>query len=596
MSFIQEPLRKRLSKSWGSETTGAHADYLPLVKLSLELGTQHKTKGGILAARELQRKIFLILETPELVEIANTCLEQAKNQTNENSQAILNPVISAVTKRCAASGSAAKTAHNAVMLDFIPSVCNIIANGSKYEANIVEESIICLHRITKTFGARDPNKILPAAEILVKSGLGALGRLSLASDALATMVDILGEQMMSLIPSILTTVNKALGVMFTSDAFDERLHNASLALFKAITDKIPLAMTGSNLDCAINLVAKSIKISPEKGTKARQNLSWAIASRVDSTDVFKALTIPLKQFSEDGDFESLLVLTRIAIKCAQTQDITGHQKVIFAFILEALKLRARYAHSLATTDAEHTEYTKKATEVIEDHVLDLLKMTLPKSTAETFGPFFVRAMEFAAEPRGEKEAIAAHLTAARIINASLDKLQELFMQFMPLALPLIIGTLDRKWDMAEPTEVDLLMGVTTVLVKSCNIGEYWYAPANFDAVASRLVRLLPLSMTHVSPAVVALASGAGQQQLATINGQILVLLRSSETEDREAGAKAQEKLTEELGDEWLHLLPEMYPIMSELFEDPEENVVSAVWAWKKAAEGKMGMQLDEMLQ
>lgn len=64
---------------------------------------------------------------------------------------------------------------------------------------------------------------------------------------------------------------------------------------------------------------------------------------------------------------------------------------------------------------------------------------------------------------------------------------------------------------------------------------------------------------------------------------------------RLAALKAEQALTEQLGEEWLALLPEMLPYISELMEDEDENVEREVRKWVKQIEGILGERLDDML-
>lgn len=64
---------------------------------------------------------------------------------------------------------------------------------------------------------------------------------------------------------------------------------------------------------------------------------------------------------------------------------------------------------------------------------------------------------------------------------------------------------------------------------------------------------------------------------------------------RLAALKTERALTEQLGEEWLALLPEMLPYISELMEDEDESVEREVRKWVKQIEGVLGERLDDML-
>lgn len=56
--------------------------------------------------------------------------------------------------------------------------------------------------------------------------------------------------------------------------------------------------------------------------------------------------------------------------------------------------------------------------------------------------------------------------------------------------------------------------------------------------------------------------------------------------------KAEQALTEQLGEDWLVLLPEMLPYINELMEDENESVEREVRRWVKQVEDILGERLD----
>jgi len=55
-------------------------------------------------------------------------------------------------------------------------------------------------------------------------------------------------------------------------------------------------------------------------------------------------------------------------------------------------------------------------------------------------------------------------------------------------------------------------------------------------------------------------------------------------------------LTDRLGDEWLSMLPEMLPFISELQEDDDDVVEKETHRWIVKIEDVLGESLDNMLQ
>ncbi|KAG9995613.1 hypothetical protein KCU78_g17852, partial [Aureobasidium melanogenum] len=63
-----------------------------------------------------------------------------------------------------------------------------------------------------------------------------------------------------------------------------------------------------------------------------------------------------------------------------------------------------------------------------------------------------------------------------------------------------------------------------------------------------------------------------------------------------AAVKCEQSLTEKLGEDWLALLPEMLPFISELQEDDDEDVERETTAWIRQMESSLGESLEGMLQ
>lgn len=72
-------------------------------------------------------------------------------------------------------------------------------------------------------------------------------------------------------------------------------------------------------------------------------------------------------------------------------------------------------------------------------------------------------------------------------------------------------------------------------------------------------------------------------------------MRSDNEVVRLGAIRCEMSLTEKLGEEWLSLLPEMLPFISELQEDDDEKVEQEVGRWILMIEGILGESLNPML-
>ena len=65
---------------------------------------------------------------------------------------------------------------------------------------------------------------------------------------------------------------------------------------------------------------------------------------------------------------------------------------------------------------------------------------------------------------------------------------------------------------------------------------------------------------------------------------------------RLTAVRSERALTKRLGEEWLALLPEMLPFISEALEDEDEAVEKEVQMWVVEIEERVGESINPMLQ
>ena len=114
---------------------------------------------------------------------------------------------------------------------------------------------------------------------------------------------------------------------------------------------------------------------------------------------------------------------------------------------------------------------------------------------------------------------------------------------------------------------------------------------------SQLTVPSPATTQSAIPAIAALAGAtASTDAHREMNSILLKYMRSEDAHTRLATAQCERALTERLGEEWLVLLPEMLPFISEAREDDDESVEREVQRWITEMEGVLGEDLEPMLQ
>jgi len=227
----------------------------------------------------------------------------------------------------------------------------------------------------------------------------------------------------------------------------------------------------------------------------------------------------------------------------------------------------------------------------------------------TFRPFFVRLVEWA-ERELPKSDVRGRADRARTLFSFLevlfDKLKGIVISYSSYILDLSSAHLTKS-DLTDETSAALTEVILGALRKSFehDQDEFWQSPAHFSAIADPILDQLPASTSpssHLSvtetviPTLSALALAAQSPDHHThINTTLLKLFRSDNAHVRLAAVKAQRSLTEKMGEEWLEMISQMLPAISEAFEDDDEAVEREARAWVEEIEEVLGEGVEGML-
>lgn len=132
--------------------------------------------------------------------------------------------------------------------------------------------------------------------------------------------------------------------------------------------------------------------------------------------------------------------------------------------------------------------------------------------------------------------------------------------------------------------------------------DFYQSPTHFAPVSAALIGqfgnaqktpLLPELIPAITELAVATDSAIHYKHM---NAVILESMRSDRAAVRLAAVQSERALTDRLGEEWLALLPEMLPFISEALEDDDEAVEKEVQMWVVGIERILRESLSPMLQ
>lgn len=242
---------------------------------------------------------------------------------------------------------------------------------------------------------------------------------------------------------------------------------------------------------------------------------------------------------------------------------------------------------------------------LENSVNEKVLKMIYKLNDATFRPVFVQLIEWSSTGlKGDSVGLSSRrYSVYGFLQSFFDNLKSIVTNYATYVLEdavKILSAIDPK----ASSERQLWNRVLNTLAKCFehDQDDFWQAPAHFGAIAPVLME----QYTHATivdvnealiPTTVELAAAADSQaHQKELNSALLNHLRSEKAAVRLAAVKCEQALTDRLGEEWLAMLHEMLPRISELQEDDDEVVERETHRWIVKIEGVLGESLDSMLQ
>ncbi|TKA80877.1 hypothetical protein B0A49_00828 [Cryomyces minteri] len=455
-----------------------------------------------------------------------------------------------------------------VLLDFLPRITNIIQTTS--DVPLKYTALACIDQISDKYGKKDSDAIASAARVV--ADVQALGSdddpirvMSLL--CLVSAVEVLRDEFIPLLPQVLTTALHYIDLSTRKDSSNEKLHNAAYALVGSVLEHIPYMFSGKYLDTILRLSHKSANAGlSEEANDNRAHFYQFAAKQLDAKECFAALERNWDGATKQGHsgLREHLDMLNTALTRHPKSVVIRNSQTLFRLFIRAFDLR----HACAV-DSLSDVYDDEQMENLEALINEIaISMTL-KLNDTAFRPFFSIVTSYSSYML----AHAVHI----LQNTSFDVTEGQTL------LRAVLGALARSFQYDED--------------------DFWQSPAHFSPVSAPLLELLthtptlpaPFITTHVVPTIVALATAGGSAHHKSLNTTLLSYMRSASPATRLAAVKTEIALTENLGEEWLVLLPEMLPIISEGREDGDEDVERAVDVWVKGMETILGEDLEDML-
>lgn len=502
----------------------------------------------------------------------------------------------------------AKTSDNQsrqVLLDVIPTIGRIIEKSDS--DRLVLYSISCLDKVVEKFGKKNISVVLSSAKVVSAEAILGHANISIQITALfflSTAVETLRDDMVGILPQVLQKALKCLqkSLNITSG---ERLYSAVLALMTAVVDFMPWLVSSTTitaiLQSSIDASANANVAGPSRNS--RTAFVTLAAKNVDIQHMLKAIAASIDRAfasSVEGTEDLTSVLSTV-VNTASKPAINRHSSLVLSIMKHLFDLRGR----VATSSTGNSPIEQALDEL--DRSRDAVMMTaIMKMNDATFRPFFVQLVEWATEASDKAKSSAGRsISLYGFLSTFFSTLKSLVTSYATYVLDFSHDQL-LALNTSKAEQSELARRILNALSENFqhDQDDFWQAPAHFKKISGALVHQLKESRNigkedHIGilPAITELATAASSpDHLKELNQELLACMRSKKTHVRLAAVKCERTLTEKLGEDWLALLPEMLPFISELQEDEDEEVEKETLAWIKGIEAILGDSLEGMLQ
>ncbi|OKL61537.1 U3 small nucleolar RNA-associated protein 10 [Talaromyces atroroseus] len=503
------------------------------------------------------------------------------------------------------------------VLEFVAFLNQVVESSD--DALLKHAAVACIDRIAEKYGRKDPEKILPAAMVIASdSCLGqddnkirVIGLLCLAS-----MTEVLGE---GIIPALPETLKKSLALLESSlqgGTVNEQLHNAVFSLLAALLVQVPFMLSGKTLDTILQLSFKSAELElSDEGEEARRDALKLIAKKVDVKESFGAVERNWTAATSSGPIatKEALDIVSVAIEKHPKSATVKNVGVLSKLLYRAFDLRREQQSAVTKSQFEETELQE-----IEDIVNGVTIKMIFKLNDTVFRPLFMELVEWATNgvSKSDTQGRVLRLTSFyKFLQSFFGTLRSIVTSYASYIIENVIEVLEfSRPNVKESKDLWLAAVKTLNAAFEHDQDAFWQSPSHLSGISKALISQLAratnsstatIIIDEVVPAISELAIATDSpDNYKEMNTAIMKYLRPSTSavadggdsaHTRLAALKTEQALTERLGEEWLTLLPEMLPYISELMEDEDETVERETRKWVKGIEDILGEKLDDML-
>ncbi|KAF7547783.1 hypothetical protein G7Z17_g7482 [Cylindrodendrum hubeiense] len=486
-------------------------------------------------------------------------------------------------------------ASRSVLLAFLPQLTAGIRESS--DIRYKHTAVTCVDKIAEKYGKKDIEAVVGAAATI--AGEHCLGQSEqrlrvMALLCLTSLVDVLQDAIIPVLPSAIPQAVAYLNQSIEGEELDEELHVASYGFISSLAEHLPY-MLSTYVDRILEVSNKSAEIDLDEETKeSRVDCLHFLAKQLDAKDIFSSLDRNWESATASGysAVSEYLNVLGLAIDKHPKSGISKNVTLLSSILKKAFDFR-RQEHAKGELSAEALQKMEAIDENLNDKALKMIY----KLNDAAFRPVFVELVDWSGTGTGltKSDRIGRSLRQYSVygfLKAFFGGLKSIVTNYATYVVDDAVKIL-KSVDLEVAEEQALWSRVLQTLAQSFehDQDDFWQAPAHFGAVGPAMMEQFShaglVDVTEdLIPATVELASAADSQaHQKELNSALLKHLRSEQTAVRLGAVRCEQALTDRLGEEWLSMLHEMLPRISELQEDDDEVVERETHRWIVKIEG-----------
>lgn len=388
----EKSVRRHIGKAFRkSDKVDPRHIFSKIVEMTVIISQQVKGKPEIYEACSKALSSCLdLLPTIDLIKSAQLLVS---SESNAQVRAAAIKAVEIRTEHIPQNDSAAISA----VLGFLPEIEALVQSSE--EVNVKLIALSCVDQVIEKFGKKDPSAVMSVGQVVSgeQSFASEDDRLRILSlVCFASMVEVAGENFISLLPNILPTMFKYLGESITLGNKAD-LYKAIYALLGAIIEHIGFMFTVDNIEEALKLSLRSSAAQlGEECDHGRRQFYDAMAKQLDARNIFTAIKRTWPDAIHQGSeaMQESLDLLLLTVENQSKAQMIKVSPIAFSLLLDVFDLRSQglTQSQLAAEDLDRLEDTMNEA---------VISMTL-KLNDTTFRPFFVQLVDWLSASKKDK--------------------------------------------------------------------------------------------------------------------------------------------------------------------------------------------------